>query len=280
MSTPLWISNTDNSKTGDIPTLFIGATRQESRESCKGCPLLEYEYTVKEGDTISKIAFSNQTSTQTIRKYNPHIVKGEPLKVGTVLTLPGNCYAQHGTPAMAHSSMVKAYKKGKDYSLRTALNDRSVHAKSVRFAAIGDPASLGVAYIKKAVGFVKEQGLDALGYTHFWKQHPELAGLLMASCDSLEDVDTALSMGFRATVVLPWDHGSADFETPGGARGVVCPAMTKGLTCNECRICDGSKKGVVIGFPDHGPKSNKKQRDAGLRKAKRQTKKTLSHIDI
>ena len=37
----LWKDRTDNRKTGDMPTAFVGATRQESFESCAGCPLRE-----------------------------------------------------------------------------------------------------------------------------------------------------------------------------------------------------------------------------------------------
>ncbi len=62
----MWTGTTTNTKTGDIPTLWVGSTREESQASCKGCPLLE-----------------------------------------------NGCYAQGGTPSMAHSSMIRAAKKGK-----------------------------------------------------------------------------------------------------------------------------------------------------------------------
>lgn len=37
----LWVATSANKKTGDVPTLWIGRTRQESLGSCRGCPLLE-----------------------------------------------------------------------------------------------------------------------------------------------------------------------------------------------------------------------------------------------
>jgi cytochrome c5 len=88
----------------------------------------------------------------------------------------------------------------------------------------------------------------------------------MASCDDLSEVDGALAAGFRVAVVLPWNH-EGRFTTPNGAKGIVCPAMaaeSKGrkVTCNDCRLCDGSKPGPVIGFPNHGPQASHKRRAA------------------
>lgn len=216
----LWTGTTSNSKTGNVPTLWIGRTRKESKASCKGCPLLDN----------------------------------------------GDCYAQYGTPAIGHSSMIKARDKGKNYSLASALLNSRRSAKMARFGAIGDPSALPMAYLHKAMKAVKAFGLDVVAYTHHWRAKPELAGLFMASCDSLADADTAIAMGYRVAVVLPWDH-EGRFTTPEGAKGIVCPAIAadaKGrkVTCNDCRLCDGSKRGPVIGFPDHGPSGSAKQRAA------------------
>lgn len=37
----LWTARSGNRKTGNVPTAFVGATREESKASCKGCPLLD-----------------------------------------------------------------------------------------------------------------------------------------------------------------------------------------------------------------------------------------------
>ena len=49
-------------------------------------------------------------------------------------------------------------------------------------------------------------------------------------------------------------------ETPDGNPVLVCPAILtdhlsqrKRVTCNSCRLCDASKPGPIIVFPDHGP---------------------------
>ena len=183
---------------------------------------------------------------------------------------------------MAHSSMIRALKRGKDYSLRQALKTAKRGAKMARFGAIGDPGALPKSYLDKAIKAVRSIGLDVVGYTHHWRVKPDLAGVFMASCDDLSEVDGALAAGFRAAVVLPWDH-EGRFTTPNGAKGIVCPAMeaeSKGrkVTCNDCRLCDGSKPGPVIGFPNHGPKDSHKRRAAMASKATPQT--ILDSLDI
>ena len=200
-SAAMWTASTKNSKTGDIPTLWVGSTRDESRASCKGCPLLE----------------------------------------------SGDCYAQYGTPAIGHGSMIRAAAKGKGYTLREALKGTKRSAKMARFGAIGDPGALSKRYLDKATKAVRSIGLDVIGYTHHWRGRPDLAGTFMASCETLEQADEAIASGYRAAVVLPWDHSATRYTTPNGARGIVCPAMTaeaKGgsVTCNDCRL---DRKSVV-----------------------------------
>jgi hypothetical protein len=175
--------------------------------------------------------------------------------------------------------MIKANAKGsKDYSLKNALSNSKRSAKMARFGAIGDPSALGIDYINKAVNAVKSIGLAPVGYTHFWKANPKLAGLLMASVHTLDEADQAMAAGFRAAVVLPPSH-TGRFTTPSGNKGIVCPAMVADVTCNDCRQCDGSNGSkIVIGFPNH----SKKNRHLNFKKATTtaQAKSILDALDI
>ena len=220
----LWTSGSRNVKTGDIPTGWIGATREQAQQSCTdvACPLR------RRADGGN-----------------------------------GQCYAWHGSPTFAFSSMLRARARGKAYDFGHAIADRRASAKMVRLGALGDPASisaLGAAFI---VSKARKAGLSLVGYTHGWRTAKQWRGRLMASCDSLEECDQALADGWRATVVIPWDHKGRRFRTPKGATGIVCPAQVKeGLTCNDCRLCDGSKRGPVIGFLDHGPQARRASKPA------------------
>ena len=227
----LCTSISTNLKTGNVPTIWIGATRSESIRSCieVGCALLHKKHGGQGGGD------------------NP------------------TCYAQSGTPAMAHSSISKAADNGKDYSLEHALNHGSRAAKIVRVGAIGDPAALSPidsAYIRQTI---KRAGLSLVGYTHGWlmKTAQHWRGSLMASCDNLEQADQAIANGWRVAVVLPYDHIDRKTYTPDGHTVIVCPAILKPeiVTCNSCILCDASKPGPIIGFPDHGPGRARKLRN-------------------
>ena len=227
----LWVATTKNRKTGNVPTLYIGKTKEETKKSCNGCPMLD-----------------------------------------------NGCYAHEGMVAMGHSSMIKANQRGKVYTLKNALLNSKRSAKMARFGAIGDPSALGIDYINKAVDAVKSIGLAPVGYTHFWKSNPKLAGVFMASVHTLEEADRAIAAGFRAAVVLPPDH-VGKFTTPSGNKGIVCPAMVADVTCNDCRQCDGSNGSkIVIGFPNH----SKKNRHLNFKKATTtaQAKSILDALDI
>lgn len=212
MTTPsiLWSARSGNRKTGDVPTAWIGATRDASKASCTGCPLL------------------------------------------------GNgCYAQSpGLVATGHHSVIKGYQNGPErYSLSSALAKRAKSARMVRLSAIGDVGLLGAEVAASVVATVKAAGLAIVGYTHHWR-NPAAApwkGQLMASCETLTDVDTALSRGWRATVVTP-EGLPRSYKTPGGHTVVQCPATLPSVTvkCNECRLCDANKPGPIVAFPVHG----------------------------
>lgn len=49
----LWLARTNNRKTGGTPTAFIGRTRRETRQSCKGCAQLDNGNCYAWGGTIS-----------------------------------------------------------------------------------------------------------------------------------------------------------------------------------------------------------------------------------
>lgn len=203
----LWTHRTRNRKTGDVPTLWVGTTREESFESCSGCSLLK------------KI-----------------------------------CYAQFGTAAMAHAGMMKSASKGRDYSFESALSNRSIKARMVRFGAIGDPAAVDKETLLSWVEGTKREGLSVIGYTHHWGKNEYLKGVFMASCDTPEEAVEAMERGWRVALYIKDNPPHRSIKL-GGKAAIVCPAVIAPgeVTCNTCRLCDAFKKGPLILFPDHGP---------------------------
>lgn len=208
----LWTAETSNSKTGNVPTGWVGTSIEEARHTCKGCPLLD-----------------------------------------------NGCYAHQGSPRIGFSSLIKKYREGADRSLSTALQRKHKRAKMVRLGALGDPAGVNVAQATDIKNQVKEAGIDLIGYTHFWRR-PHAAkiwkGSLMASCDTVQDLKDAIRNGWRATIVVPEDYPIRSKIKVGAKEHpiLVCPAQTSNgkVTCNDCRLCDGSKRGPHIAFRVHG----------------------------
>ena len=75
-----------------------------------------------------------------------------------------------------------------------------------------------------------------------------LSGNNVAHADELVKKNAA-----PVVVVLPIEV-TENFKTPDGNLGVVCPNVTKGVTCKDCGLCQISTRKVVVGFPAHGVK--------------------------
>lgn len=123
--------------------------------------------------------------------------------------------------------------------------------RGVRLGAYGDPAAVPFHVWTDTLA-------DAsfwTGYTHQWRDFPELAAFVMASCDSLADFAAAKMLGFRCFRVTTDNPVATKL-----AGEIVCPAseeMGRKTTCDACRACGGlgskAKADVVIRV--HGPVS-------------------------
>lgn len=233
----LWVGQSDNRKTGNVPTAYVGATAEETLATCQKvrCPLLPLRYGGRGGQIH------------------------EGLKLHT-------CYAWTGPPRWAQAAMQKALIAGQSirWSLTRVLSQVAPSARIARYTAIGDGGVAGVGVRDEVVAQVKAAGLELVGYTAGWWADfaAHWRGHLMASTFTPEMADAAVEAGWRAAVVLPKDYpleGGNRFTTPGGNKGVVCPAQMKDrvkagrkpITCNDCRLCAASRPGPVVGFLTH-----------------------------
>lgn len=215
----LWTARSNNKKTGDIPTGWVGEKKEETAASCKGCQM-----------------FKNTPN----EKYSCYAWRG---MVHTGLN-------RVQTTAAARPD---------DYSLKVALAKRAKTAKAVRLGSIGDPGAIPIKLMRSYAKYIRSQGLSILCYTHRWRKlSAAWYKLSMASCDTVEQVDEAASKGWRTTVIVPSSFINVKrFKTPQGRDVVIYPAMraahlgVKAITCNECRLCDASRDGPQIGFPKH-----------------------------
>ena len=156
-------------------------------------------------------------------------------------SLGGACYVNLGH---APKQVYKAYKRGiykpvsrKGFAIFTGL--------SIRFGAYGDPAMLPV----DILATLKSVAKNNTSYTHQWAEKNTdmvLKSLSMASVDNIEEQKIASDNGWRTFRVANIDSEVLENE-------IVCPNVTKGITCLECKLCGGaSVKAKNIVIPVHG----------------------------
>lgn len=125
-------------------------------------------------------------------------------------------------------------------------------------------------HIKRVLKVVRAKSLRAWSYTHKWRRFKAktFKGMaILASCDSLPDAVQAWIKGYAPALVV------AKFESPqaydlkyangsdSGMRGIPCPAQTKHVTCEECKLCLKTdwlhSTQQVILFEAHGSRAKK-----------------------
>lgn len=122
--------------------------------------------------------------------------------------------------------------------------------RMVRLGTWGDPAAVPLAVWEPLLS----QSAGHTGYTHQWRSErlaAPLRGLVMASCETEQDVAKANAKGFTGTFrVLPVGESVS--------RSAMCPASAeagKVATCADCGRCDG--KGGNVQIIAHGSMARK-----------------------
>lgn len=156
-----------------------------------------------------------------------------------------SCYVNVGQGA---TTVWKAYQRG-TYPKANAFEAAQLFAgRIVRLGTYGDPAAAPL-----AIWTVALRNAEAwTGYTRQWRKLPiAWARLVMASADSVDDMEEAHALGFRTFRVT-----AEPFANIKG-REAVCPASDekgKVAQCITCKACMGtaSKARVSIQIAAHG----------------------------
>ena len=146
----------------------------------------------------------------------------------------GTCYVIVG---QAPNSVYQAYHRDK-YVLYNFYDESHINflkGCSLRIGSYGDPAAVPLEVWEEFCSLVK----DWTGYTHQWKYCVQkLRCYFMASCDTEQERELALEMGWRTfRIRLP--------EQPILFNEFICPASKESSTdlyCNECGACCGTFK--------------------------------------
>jgi hypothetical protein len=135
-----------------------------------------------------------------------------------------------------------------------------LEGRQVRFGAYGDPAAVPYDSWEPVL---EECDLDgSTGYSHqlFHKNYDPRIGLFcQISADTPKQALKIQSMGLKTFRVA----GNAELALPGE---IECLSESEGMTCAECKLCNGQQQNIVI--TAHGAKSKSvKQHDIIARAA-------------
>lgn len=216
----VWIGQTDNRKTGNVPTGFVGGSELEAWLSCTGCP---------RRDDRSCYAWSGRVAANALKTIWKADWREKKKGAGSLSTAIAG--------ALRSATIARLGAIGDPG--RIDADEAETIFESLRRARLG---------LVTYTHFWRDPAVARV-----WRGHA------MASCDQIADADVALAQGWRVAVVVPPSFPRVG-KTPGGKTVIVCPAQVKpdAVTCNTCRLCDASKPGPVIGFRYHGSATSKK----------------------
>ncbi len=153
----------------------------------------------------------------------------------------GTCYVTlfQGLRSICDALLRGVYPAAPSYpgALRDVIHGAQCHgADLLRLGAWGDPAALPLALLRRLIEAATWNGMGHTGYTHAWRRFPGLRSHLMASVDTAAERQDAQAKGWRTFAVLPLGAERQGTD-------VICPATVKaGVTCNACRMCDGTSE--------------------------------------
>jgi hypothetical protein len=177
----------------------------------------------------------------------------------------GDCYVRlDAAPHSAWKAWVRDGKPDANWDHHVVRLQQEARDHGLRLGAYGDPAAVPLHVWQGVISALMPSTVT--GYTHQWRAFPEFRGLVMASCDSLDDVERARELGWRCFVALP---SPPDDDL--SYRLVQCVSDSHGRTCEQCGLCNGATEGdrrASVWIAEHGPMSSAKaRRSAALRLA-------------
>jgi hypothetical protein len=106
------------------------------------------------------------------------------------------------------------------------------------------------------------EGKRGFGYTHKYNREENHRKIKFAndngftinlSANNPDHADQLLKLKIGpVTVVLPHDQ-TKNLKTKKGKQVIICPNVTNGVNCLNCKLCAIPDRRFIIGFPAHGP---------------------------
>jgi hypothetical protein len=178
----------------------------------------------------------------------------------------GDCYVRiDAAPHSAWKRWDRAGRPGQNWDHHVITLQTEALTHGLRLGAYGDPAAVPFEVWQMLISAIQPRAIT--GYTHQWRESfaAPYRALVMASADNVQDAIQARASGWRYFAAVP------TAESAGALPGAIqCLADSKGLTCEQCGICNGSRLGrdvqpTSVWIAEHGPMSSAKaKRSASL----------------
>ena len=150
---------------------------------------------------------------------------GETVCSGCPFASGRGCYVNVG---QAPLSIWRAFHRGSYPFLAPGDYGRVFASRRVRFGAYGNPTLLPLPLVDR----IARVSDGWTGYFHDWRTNPQAQAYgryFMASTETADSFKAAVAAGFRTFHVSP--------ERPAGS--IECLSDARGMTCSECRLCNG-----------------------------------------
>lgn len=151
------------------------------------------------------------------------------------------CYVNLGQAPLA---VWRTYTAGRYATLERSEVANKFTNRVVRFGAYGDPVFMPYDLVHDIAQVARKH----TGYTHQW-QNPLFDAykqFFMASADSADLAVKAHAQGWRTFRVAP--EGNLQL----GQREILCANTTRGVTCEQCGLCNGASGAKSIVIEAHG----------------------------
>lgn len=145
--------------------------------------------------------------------------------------------------------------------IHAAIRNGHNAGRALRLHVSGDVRSKrgAVALAKACAAWQDQGGGKTFGYTHSWRKIPRnLFGRIsiLASVEKPSEAIEAIRANYAPSLIVSgFPNGDKAF-TVGGIKFIPCVNQTKGITCDNCRLCMDDKmllsQNAGIAFAVHG----------------------------
>jgi hypothetical protein len=211
----LWNSRSSNVKTGDVPTAWVGRTKDETLKSCKGCPMLGNGCYAHKGTTSMGRASTQKRAAKHPEEYTVQYALNHRAITAKMVRI--SAIGDVGHPSIKIEEVL------------LALAD--IHRYSNNSLEI--------------IGYTHFWRLP--------RNQQYLRKYLRASCSNELEAQQALRLGWKPVIVsdLPKEKLTDNLQKEDRLNNLVrkvCLYYTKGLDCNNCLACSVKNDEIIV-FP-------------------------------